>query len=84
MELEGALPRDRDCLQSEGVVVATQTILWDGLAALGYDAYGRSTGWKNFLGDPMPKWEELPRPIQEAWMAAAVAIADAYGRAALA
>ena len=32
-----------------------------------YAAYGRSTGGKNFRGDPMPTWEALPEPIRTAW-----------------
>lgn len=35
-----------------------------------YGAYGKVTDFKNFQGNPMPKWEELPPKIQEAWVAA--------------
>lgn len=35
-----------------------------------YEAYGEVTGGKNFLGDPMPTWEELSDTIQAAWIAA--------------
>ena len=42
------------------------------LAKLAYEAYGNVTGHKNFQGDPMPSWEELPPRIQLAWDAAAV------------
>jgi hypothetical protein len=42
------------------------------LAQLAYKAYGNVTGHKNFQGDPMPAWEELPPVIQLAWDAAAV------------
>lgn len=45
------------------------------LAKEAYAAYGKSTGNKNFQGQPMPKWENLPRPIQNAWVSAAVAVA---------
>jgi len=48
-----------------------------GLAAIGYEHYGNKAGWKNYLGRPMPKWEELPEPIREAWMAASQGIAEA-------
>lgn len=43
------------------------------LARRMYEAYGASTGWKNFQGNPMPQWGELPERIQQAWMAAAEA-----------
>jgi hypothetical protein len=36
-----------------------------------YQAYGKVTDFKNYQGLPMPKWEELPPKIQEAWIAAA-------------
>jgi hypothetical protein len=32
-----------------------------------YQAYGSVTNWKNYKGDPMPSFEELPPKIQEAW-----------------
>ena len=40
------------------------------LAMGAYAAYGRSTGNKNFRGEPMPTWEALPESIREAWRAA--------------
>lgn len=40
------------------------------LAKGAYRAYGQSTGNKNFRGEEMPKWEELPEPIRTAWKAA--------------
>lgn len=47
----------------------------DDLARIGYIAYGNVTSWKNYLGLPMPEWEELSGPIQQAWTEAAQAIA---------
>lgn len=44
------------------------------LGRLGYDAYGDFTGWKDFRGDPMPTWAELPAPQREAWYAGASAM----------
>lgn len=38
-----------------------------------YEAYGKSTNYKNFLDQPMPQWEALPDRIQTAWDAAAKA-----------
>jgi len=46
----------------------------DELAQKGYEAYGNSVGWKNYLGLPMPTWEALPAPIQGAWRDAAAAM----------
>jgi hypothetical protein len=46
-------------------------------ARLAYDAYGKSTGGKNYQGLPMPTWLDLPEPIQQAWMAAAGAVRQA-------
>lgn len=42
----------------------------DTLARGMYEAYGKSVGFKNFQGNPMPEWEALPRAIQDAWYAA--------------
>lgn len=53
----------------------TQDDLTSQLAANAYLAYGNFTGNKNFRGEPMPLWEDLPEAIQGAWMAAAKEIA---------
>ena len=39
-------------------------------AKAAYAAYGEVVGWKNFKGDPMPQFSELPEAIQQAWDAA--------------
>ena len=44
---------------------------WWEIAASSYRAYATSTGNKNFRGEPMPAFEDLPRAIQIAWEAAA-------------
>ena len=49
----------------------------EGLAKEMYAAYAAVTGWKNFRGDPMPKFGELPQTIQSAWEAAARQAFDA-------
>lgn len=36
-----------------------------------YLSYGETTGFQNFLGDPMPSWPELGPTIQAAWVSAA-------------
>lgn len=40
------------------------------LAQVAYNSYGSVTDYKNFQGNPMPSWEQLPPKIQEAWIAA--------------
>ena len=44
------------------------------LAALAYDAYGGTTDHKNYQGNPMPAWADLPPKIKAAWIAATKAI----------
>lgn len=44
------------------------------LAEIAYRAYGKRTAWKNYQGQPMPDWFELPATIQSAWRAAAWAV----------
>ena len=43
----------------------------DELARAAYEAYGKTTGFKNFRGEPMPVYEELGPVITKAWHAAA-------------
>jgi hypothetical protein len=40
----------------------------------GYEAYASSADWKNFQGNKMPEWEELPEAIKTHWIRAAFAI----------
>lgn len=46
------------------------------LARAAYARYGATTDYKNFLGLPMPTWEELPEKIREAWVAAVTVPAE--------
>jgi hypothetical protein len=46
------------------------------LAITAYQAYGESVGWKNHLGKAMPRWDDLPSEIREAWRVAADAVAE--------
>lgn len=46
------------------------------LAKLAYAAYGQSTDFKNYQGNPMPAWADLGPAIQAAWVAAAGAVAS--------
>jgi hypothetical protein len=49
----------------------------DTLARVAYEAYGESVGWKDFQGTEMPKFDDLPEKIKQAWIAAADAV-DGY------
>lgn len=49
------------------------------LAKVSYQAYGDYVDWKNYMGKPMPKWEELPEKIRGAWEAGTQAVRDALG-----
>jgi len=51
------------------------------LAQMAYQAYGDSTGHKNFRGEPMPEWHALPPAIQTAWCAASCRLAEELGSA---
>lgn len=43
------------------------TIQWRAIAEEAYNAYGRTTEFKNYQGLDMPKFKDLPHLIQEAW-----------------
>lgn len=43
-------------------------------ARVAYAAYGKRTDNKNFRGEEMPKFDELPETIREAWRDAAAAV----------
>lgn len=57
-----------ECLEREQAELPG--LAWSEIAASAYAAYGHSTGNKNFRGDPMPRWDQLPVPIRTAWEAA--------------
>lgn len=40
---------------------------YEDIAKSAYKAYAASTGNKNFRGEPMPEWEDLPISIRTAW-----------------
>lgn len=46
------------------------------LGEIAYDAYGKTTDYKNFMGNPMPTWGDLPPKIKEAWENAALKVAE--------
>lgn len=47
----------------------------DTMARKAYHAYGVVTEFRNYKGDPMPKFDELPPKIQEAWVGFAARVA---------
>jgi hypothetical protein len=49
------------------------------LAQIAYEAYGENRNWKTYDDKPMPKWEDLKPEIQDAWAAAAQAVASEFG-----
>ena len=46
------------------------------LGIVAYQSYGDSVNWKNFQGNPMPTWDDLPIHIRQAWINAAQAVYD--------
>ena len=44
------------------------------VAESAYKAYGAVTGNKNFRGEPMPEFKDLPETIRTAWEAAALQV----------
>lgn len=49
------------------------------LASIGYRAYYADANGMNYLGRPMPPWENLPSHAKKAWMACVVGIIQATG-----
>lgn len=49
---------------------ASPGMAWSDIASSAYRAYAASTGNKNYQGNPMPAFDDLPAPIRVAWEAA--------------
>jgi hypothetical protein len=47
-----------------------QKLHWQAIAESAYCAYAASTNNKNFLGQEMPAFNDLPEAIKSAWMEA--------------
>ena len=47
------------------------------LARIAYEAYGVAVDGRNFMGEPMPAWEDLHPVTQQGWFDAAQAVASA-------
>ena len=48
----------------------------ESIAKAAYEAYGKTTDFKNYQGLPMPKWEDLSAKIRAAWVAASREVYD--------
>ena len=46
----------------------SESVTIEQVAKGAYEAYGKVTDFKNFQGNPMPAFEELPKQIQTAWI----------------
>lgn len=49
---------------------------WKAIAPLAYNAYGSVTGFKNYQGQPMPSFDQLPETIKQAWERAARTVGE--------
>jgi len=56
-----------DILKIINAGAPSQKLSTEQLAIQAYYAYGAVTDYKNFRGDPMPEWEDLPQNIRDAW-----------------
>ena len=57
---------------------ANGTKTWEYIAEQAYNAYAALTGNKNFRGDEMPAFGDLPLPIRTAWDVAVRQAVDEY------
>lgn len=55
---------------------------WSDIAVSAYRAYSASTGNKNFRGEPMPAFDDLPQSIRVAWEAAVRQAGECQSRTA--
>ena len=53
----------------EELYARASLLTWEEIAASVYRAYCNSAGNKDFQGNPMLEWEDLPQTIQTAWEA---------------
>jgi len=60
---------DRAKALCEGIAEECVDAPLDFYAKTAYNSYGRTTKFKNFRGDPMPAWDDLPEQIRTAWRA---------------
>jgi hypothetical protein len=50
------------------------------LAMVGYAAYRVKAGGLNYMGDPIPFWDDLPANIKANWLTATQQIIIEYGK----
>lgn len=47
------------------------------VAKVAYEGYFKKTGGKSIFGDDiLPRWPDLPKQVQDAWLASARAVLD--------
>ncbi len=63
-----------------GYAALRDNVAIDRLAQSAYHAYGAQTDYKNYQGNPMPEWTDLPQGIKSAWRNA---VADILGNIGL-
>jgi hypothetical protein len=63
-------------VDTERITGMTTTTTPETRGRIAYTAYGRITGFKNFQGDEMPTFDNLPPQIKRAWITAANVIWD--------
>lgn len=67
------------CSRSESMSNQAQDLAaWSEIAASAYRAYAASTGNRNFRGESMPAFSDLPEPIRIAWEAAVRQVGDIF------
>lgn len=43
-------------------------LYWEKMARYGYESYADNSEWKNFQGNEMPLWDNLPQNIRDNWI----------------
>lgn len=46
------------------------------LAQIAYEVYAEHQNWKNYAGQPIPRWADVRADIKSAWIAAISAVLD--------
>lgn len=49
---------------------------WSAIAPFAYSAYGAVVNFKNYQGQPMPPFDQLPETIKQAWEQAARSVGE--------
>lgn len=59
--------------------MTTNDQMYEDLAKTAYRAYGSVTSFKNYQGNPMPEFDDLPETIKKAWIQVAKTLTDKDG-----